>query len=266
MLGVAALPVRGSRLPGKSFKNLYGGAQISWGWKTGPDKHKVKVKRIQRPNVARRRLWSEALEREIRVYTTQRVTKTMDRHGGLDEYLLSSSPSKALGPGRAQQLRERLIFTLRTGVDPDKEYYTKKEAEHDLALKDYVARRDLATEQVLRQEDEAMKDAFTGPYRKYGGEFTEKYVESRKHEKERTTLGMKLIALSNELDAIEKSGRDVFNKMSLEHRTAMLKELQVLDEVPRNRHTEADRFLDFQRNAPQTETVPVTVNPLPYEL
>lgn len=51
-------------------------------------------RRFWKPNVQRKRLWSDALGIRIRLHVTTSVLKTIDLYGGLDNYLLQTADSK----------------------------------------------------------------------------------------------------------------------------------------------------------------------------
>ena len=88
----------------QSNAGLYGHSRIRTGnhvtHKAFP-KFDVKVGRKWRPNVQRKRLWSEALGCMVRARLTTRVLRTIDKAGGLDEYLLG---------GKSARLRELGVF------------------------------------------------------------------------------------------------------------------------------------------------------------
>ncbi|KLU89472.1 54S ribosomal protein L24 [Magnaporthiopsis poae ATCC 64411] len=99
------------RLYKQSNTGLYGSASIRFGHNVSK-KHAVKTPRKWRPNVQSRRLWSEALGMMVRTKITTRVLRTLDKVGGLDEYLLGSKAQriKDLGPW-GWRLRWRLMQT-----------------------------------------------------------------------------------------------------------------------------------------------------------
>jgi large subunit ribosomal protein L28 len=76
------------------------------------EKNEIKTRRYWRPNVQMKRLWSGALNKYIRVRITPRVLRTVDKCGGLDEYLLGEKPNriKELGMG-GWKLRWRIMQT-----------------------------------------------------------------------------------------------------------------------------------------------------------
>lgn len=72
---------------------------IQFGNNVSPDTE-TKTRRNWKPNVLSKSLYSVALKKKIKLRVTAKVLKTMDREGGLDEYLLKDSEHrlKELGP------------------------------------------------------------------------------------------------------------------------------------------------------------------------
>lgn len=83
----------------QSNGGLYGSSRIQFGNNVS-EKHDVKTPREWRPNLQRRRLWSESLRCFVQTKVTARVLRTIDKAGGLDNYLLGdkSQRIKDLGP------------------------------------------------------------------------------------------------------------------------------------------------------------------------
>ncbi|KAK3704186.1 hypothetical protein LTR37_014026 [Vermiconidia calcicola] len=71
----------------QSNKGLYGAQRIQFGNNVGP-KFNTKTRRSWHPNVFRKKLYSPALRRHVQVRVSARVLRTIDKLGGLDEYLL----------------------------------------------------------------------------------------------------------------------------------------------------------------------------------
>ncbi|KAL2117344.1 hypothetical protein VTJ04DRAFT_9512 [Mycothermus thermophilus] len=124
----------------QSNKGLYGSARIQFGNHVG-DKYGTKARRTWRPNVHQKRLWSESLGVFVRTRVTTRVLRTIDKVGGLDEYLLGCKPQrvKELGPW-GWRLRWRIMQTPAV-----RERFARERAALGLPLKD---------EETLRQEAE----------------------------------------------------------------------------------------------------------------
>lgn len=78
---------------------LYGTSKIRFG-NTVSEEHNIKVRTQWRPNRHTKRLWSPSLNMFIRTRLTAHVLKTIDRLGGIDEYLLGTKQRriKELGP------------------------------------------------------------------------------------------------------------------------------------------------------------------------
>lgn len=80
-------------------KGLYGEQMIQFGNNVSR-KTETKTRRKWTPNVLSKSLYSVALKKRIKLRVTSNVMKTIDREGGLDEYLLKDSVQriKELGP------------------------------------------------------------------------------------------------------------------------------------------------------------------------
>merc|ERR1711879_92216 len=76
----------------RAQRGLYGGKTRLFG--NQKSHSMVHTRRSWKPNVQPKRLWSEALNQRIRVKVTTHVLRTIDFHGGLDNYLLNTSDSK----------------------------------------------------------------------------------------------------------------------------------------------------------------------------
>ncbi|KAJ4297916.1 hypothetical protein N0V90_005815 [Kalmusia sp. IMI 367209] len=83
----------------QSNKGLYGGKMIQFGNNVS-HKTETKTRRYWKPNVLSKSLYSVALKKRIKLRITSNVLKTIDREGGLDEYLLKQTEGrvKELGP------------------------------------------------------------------------------------------------------------------------------------------------------------------------
>ncbi|MCJ1309049.1 39S ribosomal protein L24, mitochondrial [Agyrium rufum] len=92
---------------------LYGNTSIQFGNTVSP-RTEIKNRRKWHPNIRRQRLWSVALNRFVRVKIHARVLRTIDKNGGLDNYLLGEKAGriKELGMG-GWVLRWRI---MRTGM------------------------------------------------------------------------------------------------------------------------------------------------------
>lgn len=95
----------------QSNLGLYGQQKIRYGNMVS-EKNEIKTRRYWRPNVQNRRLWSDSLGSFIKIRVTTRVLRTIDKCGGLDEYLLGEKAAriKDLGVG-GWKLRWRIMQT-----------------------------------------------------------------------------------------------------------------------------------------------------------
>ncbi|TVY22217.1 54S ribosomal protein, mitochondrial [Lachnellula hyalina] len=118
---VPPYPYGPSAIYKQSNFGLYGTAKIRYGNMVS-EKNEIKTRRYWRPNVHFKRLWSEALEQFVRIRITTQVLRTVDKCGGLDEYLLGEKAQriKELGMG-GWKLRWRIMQTERV-----KERYRKQ--------------------------------------------------------------------------------------------------------------------------------------------
>jgi large subunit ribosomal protein L28 len=80
-------------------RGLYGDQMIQFGNNVSV-KTETKTRRDWKPNVLNKALYSVALKKKVKLRVTARVLKTMDREGGLDEYLLKDDEHrvKEMGP------------------------------------------------------------------------------------------------------------------------------------------------------------------------
>ena len=95
----------------QSNTGLYGAARIRFGNNVS-ERNNIKTRRKWRPNVHHKRLWSASLGVFVRTRVTARVLRTVDKAGGLDEYLLGRTPQRVrdLGPW-GWKLRWRVMQT-----------------------------------------------------------------------------------------------------------------------------------------------------------
>lgn len=113
-------------------------------------KNEIKTRRHWRPNVHFKRLYSDSLGKEIRIRVTPRVLRTIDKCGGLDEYLLGEKPRriKELGMGgwklrwmimNTDRVKERFRVQREKLGLPPLEFSETEEAERLQALADIDA-------------------------------------------------------------------------------------------------------------------------------
>jgi large subunit ribosomal protein L28 len=98
-IAIPDYPYGPSQLFKQQDKGLYGGKSIHFGNNVS-EKTETTTRRYWKPNVLNKALYSVGLKKKIKLRVTSSVIKTIDREGGLDEYLLKQSDSriKELGP------------------------------------------------------------------------------------------------------------------------------------------------------------------------
>ena len=99
----------------QSNKGLYGNSVIQFGNIVSRETEIINPQKNRRkwwPNIQLKRLWSESLGVHVRTRINTRVLRTIDKVGGLDEYLLGSKPARIheLGPW-GWRLRWRVMQT-----------------------------------------------------------------------------------------------------------------------------------------------------------
>ncbi|CAA18428.1 54S ribosomal protein L24, mitochondrial [Schizosaccharomyces pombe] len=113
-LAYPTLPVKGKIYdPFSKFQqNLYGGSKTEAGNNKIP-KFGHKTRRVWIPNGHSKWLYSNVLEEKFHLYVTSRVLRTIDKEGGLDEYLVKSTPSRLKSLGlRGVELRALVLHKL----------------------------------------------------------------------------------------------------------------------------------------------------------
>ncbi|CAI4050024.1 hypothetical protein SUVZ_13G3250 [Saccharomyces uvarum] len=92
----------------QSNKGLYGGSFIQYGNNISESKAKTRKKWL--PNIVKKGLWSETLNRKISIKMTAKVLKTISKEGGIDNYLTKEKAAriKELGP-TGWKLRYRVL-------------------------------------------------------------------------------------------------------------------------------------------------------------
>ncbi|KAI5278734.1 39S ribosomal protein L24, mitochondrial [Ascosphaera aggregata] len=73
---------------------LYGGATLQSGNKISKGRNKGKTRRTWAPHIKVMKFYSEALGEEIELRVQHRVTRTIQKCGGLDAYLLGEKPAR----------------------------------------------------------------------------------------------------------------------------------------------------------------------------
>lgn len=82
----------------QSNKGLYGASFVQYG--NNIPESKTKTRRRWLPNIVRKSLWSETLNKRISIRMTTKVLRTISKEGGIDNYLTKdkSARIKELGP------------------------------------------------------------------------------------------------------------------------------------------------------------------------
>ncbi|KAL5343744.1 ribosomal L28 family-domain-containing protein [Aspergillus crustosus] len=78
----------------QSNTGLYGGVTIQFGNKISQGRNKGKTRRSWKPNVRRKKLWSDALEKFLFIKITRKALRTIQKAGSLDKYLLDDRPGR----------------------------------------------------------------------------------------------------------------------------------------------------------------------------
>ncbi|KAL8750809.1 MAG: hypothetical protein Q9184_006289 [Pyrenodesmia sp. 2 TL-2023] len=108
---IPTYPYGPSLLYKQSNFGLYGGAKPQFGNKVS-ERNEIKTRRRWEPNIHDKRLWSVAMDKYLRVKVQARVLRTIDKVGGLDEYLMGESPARVRELGmEGWKMRWRLMKT-----------------------------------------------------------------------------------------------------------------------------------------------------------
>lgn len=91
----------------RTGRGLYAGKTILSGNRVSEDGGN-RSRRVWKPNAQPVSLWSAALGRTVRVRATAAALRNVDKAGGLDRYLLSSSPAE-LGGDMGEGLRAAVL-------------------------------------------------------------------------------------------------------------------------------------------------------------
>lgn len=76
------------------------------------ERTEIKTRRTFKPNIVSKRMFSKALNRMVRVRVSTRVLRTIDKVGGLDEYLLGEKAGRIKELGmKGWLLRWRIMHT-----------------------------------------------------------------------------------------------------------------------------------------------------------
>ncbi|GMM33404.1 mitochondrial 54S ribosomal protein YmL24/YmL14 [Saccharomycopsis crataegensis] len=111
-----------SRIFKRSNKGLFGGRFLQFGNQIS-EKSKHKTRRTWQLNIMKKKFWSEALQRTIRINVATKVLRTITKEGGIDNYLTKDKPAriKELGPS-GWKLRFRVLMKRAEAENPKKNY------------------------------------------------------------------------------------------------------------------------------------------------
>ncbi|KAL4953122.1 ribosomal L28 family-domain-containing protein [Aspergillus filifer] len=137
----------------QSNTGLYGGSTIQFGNKISQGRNEGKTRRFWKPNVRRKKMWSEALQQWLFIKLTRKALRTIRKSGGLDQYLLDDRPSRIQEMGVfGWKLRWQIMQTdkiqeqfrkerKKLGIpEPPsfEEWLKQKEAETKTSVEDYL--------------------------------------------------------------------------------------------------------------------------------
>lgn len=72
-----------------------------------------KTRRRWNPNLQKKKVYSEILDEMIPFHLTTSALRSIDKMGGLDEYLLRSKHVSTKGEGEGQRIRNRVVQTMK---------------------------------------------------------------------------------------------------------------------------------------------------------
>ncbi|KAL3479869.1 ribosomal L28 family-domain-containing protein [Aspergillus californicus] len=142
----------------QSNTGLYGGASIQFGNKISQGRNEGKTRRFWKPNVRRKKMYSEALGEWLFIKITRTSLRTIRKSGGLDKYLLDDRPARIKELGLfGWELRWKVMQTekvqeqfrkdrKRLGLpEPPtfEEWLKQKEAENKTQVEEYTDISDL---------------------------------------------------------------------------------------------------------------------------
>mmetsp|Transcript_8382 Transcript_8382/g.18778 ORF Transcript_8382/g.18778 Transcript_8382/m.18778 type:complete len:191 (+) Transcript_8382:148-720(+) len=95
----------------RSQRGLYDGKDVRFG-NNVPFSMK-KTRRRWNPNLQKKKVYSEILDEMIPFHLTTSALRSIDKYGGLDEYLLRSKHVSTKGEGEGQRIRNRVVQTMK---------------------------------------------------------------------------------------------------------------------------------------------------------
>lgn len=149
---------------------LYGGHTIRFGHNVS-ERNEIKTLRRWHPNIQRKRLYSPALDRHIRVRVATRVLRTIDKCGGLDAYLLGNGAARIKEIGEwgwklrwavlnAESMRGRLEREpeLRRMLGLDEEAVMNPVVASEVVVEEGVDAERVMEEERLEAEEESVDE------------------------------------------------------------------------------------------------------------
>ncbi|KAL7542433.1 hypothetical protein ACHAXR_011784 [Thalassiosira sp. AJA248-18] len=113
----------------RSMRGLYDGKDVRFG-NNVPFSMK-KTRRRWNPNVQHKRVYSEVLDEMIKFHLTTSALRSMDKMGGLDNYLLRSKHVSTKGEGEGQRIRNRIISVMKHREELKKQAIERGESVED---------------------------------------------------------------------------------------------------------------------------------------
>eukprot|EP00584_Thalassiosira_punctigera_P019322 CAMPEP_0172552408 /NCGR_PEP_ID=MMETSP1067-20121228/44803_1 /TAXON_ID=265564 ORGANISM="Thalassiosira punctigera, Strain Tpunct2005C2" /NCGR_SAMPLE_ID=MMETSP1067 /ASSEMBLY_ACC=CAM_ASM_000444 /LENGTH=201 /DNA_ID=CAMNT_0013340387 /DNA_START=124 /DNA_END=729 /DNA_ORIENTATION=+ len=113
----------------RSFRGLYDGKDVSFG-NNVPFSMK-KTRRRWNPNVQEKRVYSEVLDEMVPFHLTTSALRTIDKMGGLDQYLLKSRHVSTKGRGEGQRTRNRIVQKMKHRKELKKQAIARGESVED---------------------------------------------------------------------------------------------------------------------------------------
>ena len=127
--------------PRRAHRGLFGGKRVQFGNKVSEDGGN-KTRRKWKPNVVKKHLFSQALGTSLKVKVTTSVLRSINKFGGLDEYLLKTTDKK-LASQLALELKQRVKQALKAqkqldgmNMKKDREEEEEEEEEEQAAGQD----------------------------------------------------------------------------------------------------------------------------------
>lgn len=122
----------------RSRRGLYDGKDIRSG--NNVSFSMKKTKRWFKPNVFKKRVYSEILDEMIRFHITTSALRTIDKVGGLDNYLLNS---RHVTDGEGLAAKKRILKVLKVRSKREARSLAKEATENEERVEEYDARSEI---------------------------------------------------------------------------------------------------------------------------